>query len=348
MTRMKAAVLEEPGRFSVQEVPRPAPKGGEILVRVLACGICGSDLRAFRHGHINIELPHILGHEIAGVVAEGGPQEKPFAAGDRVVVTPKIFCGRCSNCRRGLTNFCEHGRSFGHAMAGGFAEHVLVPAEGATQDIVIALQGVLEPEEAAMVEPVACCLRAMRSARPSCADSVVVIGGGPMGTVHGRLARHFGVDRVILIEHNEGRLARADRQTFELVVDSRRQPPVEAVMEATDGRGADIIVVACSSRQAQIDAMRMAGTGARVDFFSGLPTGAEPVPVDTNWLHYQGVSLRSSRGATYEDYRQAVQLLQEVSVRVEDLITHRSPLEAIQDTFEALERGDGMKGVVVP
>lgn len=346
--KVKVAVLAELGRFELRTQPRPRPGGGDLLVRVEHCGICGSDVRTFRHGHARITLPQVLGHEIAGTVAEVGPDVASFSPDDRVAVMPKVFCGTCFYCARGQTNFCEKGRSFGYQLPGGFAEYVLVPGEGARQGTVLRLPPSVASDEASLIEPMACCLRSQRNARCSLGDAVVVIGGGPIGTIHGRLARHHGAARVILLERNERRLAGADRRAFDTVIDVREEDPVEAVRRETEGRGADLVIVACPSRDAQLQAIAMAGNGGRVDLFSGLPPGAEPIPVDSNWLHYHEIAVRSTHGATKDDWAASLELLAGGAVHLADLISHRPPLSEIQDAFEGVERNEATKVVVMP
>jgi L-iditol 2-dehydrogenase len=348
---MEAALLVELGRLEIQELDTRQPGRGELLVRVEACGVCGSDVRIFCHGHPRLRLPQVLGHEIAGIVVETGRGANGFAPGDRVAVLPKVPCGGCFYCRRGQGNLCADGRSFGYQLPGGFAEYVLVPQEAIDQDVVLPLPAVLDMEEAVLIEPLACCLRSHRNpplAGQAPDESVVVIGGGPVGTIHGRLARHRGAGLVLLVEHSDGRLASADRNAFHVVVDSRREDPVEAVRRHTESRGADRVIVACSSREAQVQALAMVGKGGHVDIFSGLAPAAEPIAVDTNRLHYQEITVRSTHGSTAEDCGEALGLLASGCLRLGDLITGRYPLSGIQEAFHALERRETGKVVIKP
>ena len=345
---MEAALLTELGHFQVRSLDTPQPGPGELLVRVEACGICGSDTRIFRHGHRRIRLPQVLGHEIVGTVAETGGGVSGVAAGDRVAVMPKVPCGICLYCRRGQGNLCGDGRSFGYQLPGGFAEYVLVPPEAIEQRVLLPLPAGLDTDEAVLIEPLACCLRSHRNGHPKGDESVVVIGGGPVGTIHGRLARYRNAALVLLVERSEARLASADRKAFDIVIDSSREDPVEAVSRHTEGRGADQVIVACSSEEAQAQALAMAGKGGRVDLFAGLAPGAEPIALDTNRLHYQEISVSSTHGSTVEDCREALRLLGGGMVRLGDLVSSRYPLPRIQEAFEALERQETSKVVMKP
>lgn len=345
---MQAALLTELGRFEVRDLREPQPGPGELLVRVLACGVCGSDVRIFRHGHPRIRLPQVLGHEIVGVVTEAGHSANGFRPGDRVAVMPKVPCRACLYCRRGRGNLCAEGGSFGYQFPGGFAEYVVVPQAAVNQHVVLPLPVDLDAEEAVLIEPLACCLRCHRDGRGALDECVVIIGGGPVGTIHGRLARHRNAAPVILVERSDVRLASADRRTFHVAVDSGREDPVEAVRRHSDGRGADHVIVACSSREAQLQALNMVAKGGRVDFFAGLPPGVEPIPVDTNRLHYQEISIRSTHGSTAADCREALGLLASRELVLSDLITGRYALSHIQEAFDALERQEVSKAVVKP
>jgi L-iditol 2-dehydrogenase len=216
------------------------------------------------------------------------------------------------------------------------------------QDVVLQLPADFDAEEAILIEPLACCLRSHRKGEGTQDECVVVIGGGPVGTIHGRLARHRNAALVILVEHSQGRLASADRRTFQIVIDSQGEDPAEAVRRHSDGRGADHVVVACSSRDAQLQALAMVAKGGRVDFFAGLAPCAEPIPVDTNQLHYQEIAIRSTHGSTVADCREALGLLTSRQLILSDLITGRYALSHIQEAFDALERQEVSKVVVKP
>jgi L-iditol 2-dehydrogenase len=345
---VQAALLAELGRFEVRDLHDPRPGRGELLVRVQACGVCGSDLRIFRHGHPRIRLPQVLGHEIVGTVVGTGRDANGFRPGDRVAVMPKVPCGNCLYCRRGRGNLCAEGGSFGYQLPGGFAEYVVVPEAAVNQDVVLPLPAGFDTEEAILIEPLACCLRSHLRGEGAQDECVVVIGGGPVGTIHGRLARHRNAALVILVERSEGRLASADRRTFHVVIDSQREEPVEAVRRHSDGRGADHVIVACSSREAQVQALAMVAKGGRVDFFAGLPPGAEPIALDTNRLHYQEVTIRSTHGSTADDCREALGLLASGELVLGDIVTGRYALSHIQEAFDALERQEVSKAVVKP
>ena len=340
---MKAGVLEELERLMVREVDEPALDRGSLVVRVRVCSICGSDLRMYRQGHPRVRLPQVLGHEISGVVEAVGEDVPGYRRGDRVCITPKIPCGRCFYCSKGEYTRCPQGQSFGYQLPGGYAERLLVPSRGVEFGVVSHIGESLSFEEASLAEPLACCIRAQRQSRVSPGDVVVVIGDGPMGLLHCCLARVNGAEKVILIGRRLERLQGVSTTAIDRIIDSRRSRPTDEVVELTEGRGADAVIVACSTGEAQEEALSLAGRGGRVNFFGGLPAGRSRISFDSNLVHYSEVSVQGSHGSTPEENKQAVALLARGAVRVKDLITHIYPLDAIEEAFRLAERKEGMK-----
>ncbi len=347
---MRAAVLTDIAKLQIRDVRKPWVAPGTVLLRVEACGVCGSDVRMFRHGHARVQLPQILGHEISGSVAEMGREIAGFAIGDRVVVTPRISCGDCPECRRGHYTYCPNGKSFGYQIPGGFAEYVLVPAEGMRAGVLNRIGDGVSFDEAALTEPLACCLRAQRALDISAQDTVLIIGGGHVGLIHTRLAKIHGGGRIILVEPEP---ARAQSQACRASgADCVLTEPVELclgrIRELTGGYGADVVIVAVSSAQAQQLGVEVAAKGARVNFFGGLPEDAPPVAVPSRRIHYDEIHLTGSHGSSPEDNRLAASYLAQRRIRLDDLITHIVPLERSGEAFANWEEHRGIKTVVRP
>ncbi len=347
---MRAAVLTDIARLEIREVERAGVAPGAVLLRVEACGVCGSDLRLFRHGHPRVRLPQILGHEISGSVAELGAGVDAFGVGDRVVVTPRVSCGDCPECRRGHYPYCPNGKSFGYQIPGGFAEYVLVPAEGMSMGVLNRMTSDVSFDEAALTEPLACCLRAQRALGIKADDTVVILGGGHIGLIHTRLAKIHCAGRVILVEPDP---ARAESQPCrasgaDFVLTELGEALVGRIRALSDGHGADVVIVAVSSAEAQQLAVQVAARGARINFFGGLPEDAPPVVVPSRRIHYDEIHLTGSHGSSPEDNRLAASWLAERRLRLGDLITHIVPLEQIGEAFANWEQHRGIKSVVHP
>ncbi len=344
---MRAAVLEAIGKLALKEVPTPHAGPGSIVLRVMACGVCGSDLRIFKHGHARTPFPAILGHEVAGEVVDVG-EGAPFEPGQRVAITPRISCGKCWYCTHNRYTYCPTGRSFGYAIAGGLAEYMLVPAEGVRLGVANRFADTLPYDEAALAEPLACCLHGQKQSRLERGDSVAIIGGGPIGLMHALLAKALGAGPCLVIDHDPRRVEMVRCLAPCAVFDSSSADPLPAVKEMSEGRGADVVIVAASSATAQEQALRLAAKGGRVNFFGGLPPNTPPISLDSNRVHYDEVSLQGSHGSTPEENRKALELLQSGAVKLEGLITHKFGLDLVEEAILATQNKAGLKVVVLP
>ncbi|ANP50339.1 L-iditol 2-dehydrogenase [Streptomyces griseochromogenes] len=338
-----------PGNVQVEDAPEPAPGPGEIKVRVRNCCVCGTDLKISRHGHHRIRPPRVLGHEIAGEVAELGAGVTGWAVGDPVQVIGAIPCGKCANCHLGLMTVCLDMEAMGYHYDGGFAEYVVVPGK------VLAAHGLNRiPEgvgfaEASAAEPLACVLNGQELIDVAGDDCVVVVGGGPIGCMHVRLARARGAAQVLLVELNRERLARA----AELVdpdhaICASDGDVAEQVLELTKGRGADAVITATASGRAQEEAVRYAAHRGRVSLFGSLPPGGSLPALDTNLVHYRELRLVGANSSSPEQNAQALDLIASGAVPVADLITHRLPLSRFHEALEMVERGAALKVTLEP
>lgn len=343
---MKAAIFEGIGSIVVKNVPDPVIEDGAIILKVRVCSVCGSDLRIYRHGHSRIKPPQIIGHEIAAEVVDKSSEVTGYDIGDRVTVTPRIACGICHYCQKSQYTYCREGRTFGYQLSGGYAEYMMVPSSGVRFGVLNKMTGNLTYEEASLTEPLACCIRAQRNSGVDKGVSVVVVGGGPVGIMHCRLAKAVGAGKVILIVNEWKRLDSVSLNGIDEIVDSTEQK--KRVTEMTEGRGADVVIVACSSAEAQENAVMLAGLGGRVDFFGGLLPGQSRISIDSNIMHYKEVSVSGSHGSTPADNRAALDMLSAGTIEISDLISHTFPLDAVVDAFHCAESKTGMHVAVCP
>jgi len=343
---MKAAVFMGPERMEVKEVPKPKCREGEVLLQVKACAICGTDGRIYFHGQKNVVPPHIIGHEIAGDIVEVGPGVKGHKAGDRVTVVTSIGCGHCRYCERGLTNMCPDSKAIGYYYPGGFAEYMPVPAEAVRQRAVIKLPGGMPYDVAAMVEPLSCCINGQEYLHIEPGDMVVVVGAGPIGCMHLMLAKAAEAGKTIIIDVDEKRLKMAERFAPDVVVDGRVGSSVERVLKETKGLGAEVVIVACGSHQAQEDAVRMAAKMGRVSYFAGLPKDEPTITFDSNLVHYREISVFGAFASYRAQFVKALDLIQSGRIDAAQVITHRFPLEKIVEAIITTKKGEGLKSVV--
>lgn len=346
---MRAATFYAPGDIRLEDVDEPRPAPGEIKIRVRNCSTCGTDAKILRSGHPNMSAPQIMGHEIAGEIVELGDGIDDWTVGDRVQVIAAIPDGTCVECRAGAMAVCENQLSMGYQFPGGFAEYLIVPRN------VLAVGGLNRiPEglgfaEASLAEPLACVLNGQELARVGEGDTVVVVGSGPIGCLHVRLARARGAVRIILIDVNAERLAQAAALvTPDVTISSGERDPVDSVLEATDGRGADVVITAAASGAAQEQGLRMLARRGRLSLFGGLAKDAPMITVDANLVHYRELTIVGVNGSSPAHNRAALDLIASGAVPVTDLITHRLPLDRVLDAIDIVTRGEAIKVTIEP
>lgn len=346
---MKVATFYAPGDIRLDDVEEPRVSAGEVKIRVRACSMCGTDVKISRSGHPNMSPPQVMGHEIAGEITDVGEGVEGWAAGDRVQVIAAIPDGTCEECRAGRMTVCPHQLSMGYQFPGGFAEYMIVPREVLAVDGLNRIPDGLGFAEASVAEPLACVLNGQELARVGDGDTVVVIGSGPIGCLHVRLARARGAARVILIDLNSDRLAEAAALVNpDLTIVSSETNPVEAVLGATAGRGADVVITAAASGAAQEQGLRMLARQGRLSLFGGLPKDAPTITVDANLVHYRELSIVGVNGSSPEHNKQALKLIASGAVPVADLITHRLPLDRVLDAIDIVGRGEAIKVTIEP
>ncbi len=331
---MKAALLEGIKTLKITEVETPKCKNGEVLVKVGACGLCRTDMKAYNQGQRDLRLPRILGHEITGTVAEIGAGAANVKPGDRVQVSPGLPCGCCSYCLGGLHHMCDSVQIMGFHYDGGFAEYVLVPANGVSHGVLNKIPDHLSLQEAALTEPLACSVNMQETARVGLGDVVVIFGAGPLGILNARLARARGAGSVILVEINEERLASATNRDFDYCVDALAASPVNKIMEMTSGRGADVVIPCCPSPETIGYGLTMLAKRGRFGFFSGLLQGSQTPAPDLNMIHYKELSVCGAYGCSAQHNRTALALLASGAIKVKDMITRTIGLDELLSGLE--------------
>ena len=290
-----------------------------------------------------------MGHEIAGEIVDVAADVHGWSLGDRVQVIAAIPDGSCVECRAGRPAVCENQLSMGYQFPGGFAEFMIVPAEVIRVDGLNRIPEALSFAEASLAEPLACVLNGQELARVGEGDTVVVIGSGPIGCLHVRLARARGAASVILIDLNAERLAAAASVVRpDLTIASEDSDPVLAVLEATGGRGADVVITAAASGRAQEQGLRMLARRGRLSLFGGLAKDAPNITVDANLVHYRELTIVGVNGSSPDHNKQALELIASGRVAVADLITHRLPLDKVLDALDIVARGEAIKVTIEP
>lgn len=347
---MKAAVYLGKEQLPVQDVDMPSLEEGEVLLKIETCNVCGTDLRTYRHGDKKINPPMILGHEFCGEVVDtrAGPKAS-VKVGDRVVMYIVLPCGTCRYCTAGRTNLCISRTTMSYQHHGAFAEYMKVPARAVANGHLFPVQPGLSSEHMSLAEPLGCVINAHGKLDIGLKDTVAVIGAGPIGTMHAIVSRLQGAQKVWMLDTSAERLEIASRFDFdETVLVDGEGGHFEKMAELTDGLGPSVVIVACSSAHAQADALEIAGKGARVEFFGGLPKSNPTAVLNTNHLHYKEIVVTGSYSEKMSDFQAAQALLQSGRFPSEKMITHRLPLADIEQAFPLMESGQSLKIAIQP
>ncbi|MGQ9649943.1 MAG: alcohol dehydrogenase catalytic domain-containing protein [Phycisphaerae bacterium] len=341
---MRALVFEGPNRMSLRQIRRPQPGPGEVLIRVHATAICGTDVRILtgrktreiRHGHP-------IGHECAGRVAAVGSGVTGYAPGEPVAVCVVVSCGRCEYCRADHENLCDTRYTLGYATDGSFAEYMLIPALAVSRGNLFHLPATVPMEVAPLLEPMACCLngqhemglgpdKGVKDGRPK---SLLIFGAGPIGLIHLMLAKAKGVGPITVVEPVAHRRELAKRFGADEVV-SPDQFDVAGRFDA-----AILAVGVPELASVAIHALKKTG---KVNFFAGFSTGAT-VTIDPNAVHYSQITISGASESRRRDFAEAMSLVEQGIIDPARLLTHRFSLDQYEEAFRVAGDGTAVKVV---
>ncbi|KUO50083.1 MAG: hypothetical protein APF76_06355 [Desulfitibacter sp. BRH_c19] len=334
---MKAAVLIKPLKFQIIEIEQPEPGPFEVRIKVKAAGICGTDLEAYKGNSPKgwtIQYPFQMGHELSGVVDKLGTEVQGFKIGDHVVPDGRLVCGRCINCHKGHFNACLNA---GYT-SGGFKEYSVYPF----QNLVKIPNGV-SFEEAALTEPLSCCIYGTSQLNIPLGCNAVVIGDGPIGLLHAQILRSRGA-KTTIIGITKERLEVAKGLGFDSIINAENQDMVEEVKHITGGYGADIVISAVGNEKVLEDALIISARKGQVLYFAAVMK--DKIQLDLDLVHYKELRLIGSYDSTLANYRDALKLMFLNQIDVKPLITHSFYLTDIKQAFEAAHSQQGMKIVI--
>jgi L-iditol 2-dehydrogenase len=346
---MLSAQVENLGQMRLVEKPVPVPSDDSLLIKVEACAICGSDVRIFRRGDARARYPIVIGHEIAGTVIKVGKNVTDLSEGDRVCAAPGHGCGECRYCRTGHSNVCIHPcPSIGYASDGGFAEYMVPPRNVVKLGFVNRIPDGLSFDHASMSELLACCLNAQENTPVREGDVALIIGAGPAGCMMIELSKRKGAKKVLLTQRSRHRLNVALRFSPDRIIASAEEDLQQALMEETEGVGADVIFVCAPSKEAQEQALGLLAPRGRLNFFGGLPKDNSFITANANTIHYKELFVGGASSSLARQNREALELIAAGHVHAERYITHTFPLQRISAAFETVERRNAIKVVVHP
>ncbi|RLG69791.1 MAG: alcohol dehydrogenase [Methanobacteriota archaeon] len=323
---MRVAMYYSNDDIRVEEMEKPGIGGDEILVRVRACGICGSDVMEWYRIKT---APRVLGHEVAGEIVEVGEHVKSFETGQRVFVSHHVPCNTCKYCLSGHHSACETLRTT-NLYPGGFSEYVRVPKINVDRG-VFPIPENMSYEEAPFIEPLACVYRAQRQAGLKPGDNLLVVGSGVSGLLHVKLAKALGANTIVATDIREERLRKAEE--FGAIPVNAMEDVPRAVKDILGCGGADIVFVCTGAGEAVKQALSSVDRGGTISFFAPPNPGVEVVvPIKDYWR--DEVTITTSYAASPFEIKTAINLLESKRVTVADMITHRLPLEKTKEGFQ--------------
>lgn len=347
---MLAGRLYGPEDLRIVEVDMPVIADDEMLIKVKAASVCGTDVRMYLNGYkgVSEETPLTLGHEFAGTIEQIGKDvEADYSVGQRVAVAPNFGCGVCDFCVSGNSHMCPDFQAFGINIDGAFAEYVRVPAKTIRQGNIAVLEDNVSYEAGALNEPFSCVNNGFERNDVKPGDKVLVIGAGAIGIMHALLARMAGAGLVVVND-----LA-AERLELVKSIDSKIETVdgtidlEEYTKKVTKGLGFDVIVTAAPVPAIQQKSLHLAAVNGRICFFGGLPKNKEEVALNTNIIHYKQLIISGTTRASLRQYRQTLKYISSGIVDVDVLVSVRDSIEKLPELIDNARFARGLKNIVV-
>ena len=341
---MKAAVIKSNSNIEIKNMENQSVGPGDILVKMRACGICGSDVEKVfgKYGQPSMRL----GHEPAGIITEVGSEISNFSVGDRVFTHHHVACYSedCHECNHGNETMCKKYYE-SNLEPCGLADEYIVPAWNVKNGGVLKIPDNMSFEEAAMIEPLACCIRAWNKFTHKNNDSVAILGIGPTGIMHALLAKLYGFEKIFCLDLNEFRLDFAKK--FETTtINSGNTNALEQIKSETANQGVDVVIVSTSSLNALKDAVSFVRKGGTIVMF-GVPSKGANVELDMSEVYSKGLTIVNSYAASDFDTKEAVEKISSNQINVSQLITHKYNLEECQQAFVHAKSGDNAMKIII-
>jgi len=339
---MKVAMYYSQQDIRIEETPTPEIDEDEVLVKMKACGICGSDLMDW---YLKSRASLVLGHEPTGIIARTGSKVKQFNVGDRVFVHHHVACLKCHYCKHGDYTLCKQFHET-HIDPGGLAEYFRVPAPNLKID-TLKIPETLSFEEATLIEPVGCCIRAFNKSSIQADDTVAIIGAGATGIIHTVLSKIFGAAKTIVSDLIDYRLQVAKKFGADVIVNPKNEDLKAVVNAETDGTGADLVVVTAPSLEAYKSGLSICRKGGKLCVFAPTSPG-KCLQISPKELFFSEIQIIPSYSTSHLETRNALELMKTGRLKVKELITHRFRLTNAAKAFKtALEDKESLKVIVL-
>jgi len=345
---MRAVIHKGPGDYTLEVTPVPTISDQDVLLKVNAVGLCGSDLRTLRFGHRRVTPPYILGHEICGTIQSAGSRvASKWKPGSQIALAPVVYCGTCHFCKRGQPELCQNYREIGQAWAGGFAEYIVLPQDVLQRGVIHPVPEGMDAQSAAIAEPLGACLHAMDLVDLRNVHTAAIFGFGTIGCFFLQLLKNQGIDTIIIIDPNETRLQIAKYFHPDHSINTTSENAVERIHSITQGVGVDLIITATAAPTVQQQALDSIGKGGQIVVFAGLPKGQAWLPFDFNKIHYDCIRLIGSSIYNPYHHEKALRLIAEQRIDVKHIIS-TYPLENFREGVQAAVNGEIIKAVFIP
>ncbi len=345
---MKAVRFYGPGDVRVEDIPVPETAPGEMLVKVDACAVCGSDLKTYKAGNPRMKPPITMGHEFTGIIENAPRVINGLKEGDRIVMATSISCGECFYCSKGLTNLCVNLAPMGFSYNGGMAGYVTIPQKAIANGHVVKVPEGIKPEHAALSEPLSCAVNSARQSNIKKGDFVLIMGAGPMAILNALAARAFGASKIFMTELSTARLEQARQFDIDRLINPTEENIQGIIMKETGGYGADVVIVAAPAARPQEEALGLVRKQGTVCLFASLPSGKSHLSLDSRLIHYKEIYLTGSSDSTAEHVKQAVNMLASPGFPAEALVTHTLGLHEIKEAFDLMTKGEALRVVLKP
>lgn len=345
---MLAYCYREGEKPVLKEKEKPIMEEGiGAILRMKACSICGTDIRTWRFGSAKIRSGRTLGHEIVGQIeAVSEKWEKSFPAGSMVSMAPAIGCGQCYSCRDGHTNMCDDLNTIGFEYDGGFAEYMAVPECAFERGNVYLLPESKDYMIYTVSEPLACVINAQSYLDIKDGEDILIIGSGIIGCMHAALALHKRAGRVMVADVIDSRIEQVKVNLPQIIgINSAKESLKKRVLELTGGKGADVVVVACSVGKVQEEGMELLAKRGRISLFGGLP-GESKGYLDSNLIHYKEISVYGVHASTPEQNKKAMGYIRDGIINARSFISAVYPLKDIDRAFRESDKGELMKTII--
>jgi len=345
---LRAAVYFGPGDIRVVERADPAPRADNLVLDVIACAICGTDLKLATIGNPKFQPDTVIGHELVGRISHAGDQVKGFSVGERVTLATTISCGECPYCNLNLGNMCLNAKPISSVYDGAFAEKMAVPPLALARGCVIKVPDNAPDHAAALGEPLSCAINAQQIAGVKDGDKVVILGGGPLGAIHAEVAKANGAQTVMVVDLDKNRLALLKRLSDIIVIDGGKEDVRAVIDRHTGNLGADVVMMCAPARAAHEQAPTLLRKGGAVSFFASLPKGDSEITLDSRLIHYNELRIVASSDSRPEHVQQAVDFLAAGKIDADAIVTHRVSLVDFHQGIQLMKDKQSLKVLVQP